>query len=150
MVDQHEVIDWNQAMEQVDNDEEFLFELLDDFAEELDSKMMILHGCMNVSVGWSIVTNLHLLPFEIIIRHIVPTILHRRLTILESCLSEGFPTPTPTRSYPAMLRKQTLTRSLTPYVFISILVQHSSHLPYFIFTSIINTTPTTTNTLGPL
>mmetsp|Transcript_15137 Transcript_15137/g.22161 ORF Transcript_15137/g.22161 Transcript_15137/m.22161 type:complete len:131 (-) Transcript_15137:433-825(-) len=34
-----EIIDWHEAMEQCGNDEEFLFELLDDFREELTTQL---------------------------------------------------------------------------------------------------------------
>ena len=44
------VIDYDEALNQVDNDEEFLVELLDDFKIELTSKMAILTEKVRVSV----------------------------------------------------------------------------------------------------
>lgn len=45
------VIDMEEAMGQVDNDEEFLIELLTDFSDELVEKMRNIEGVINVSVS---------------------------------------------------------------------------------------------------
>ena len=44
-----EVIDWDQAMEQCGEDEEFLRELLGDLRDELDNQISNIEKFLNVS-----------------------------------------------------------------------------------------------------
>merc|ERR1719343_272974 len=47
MVDNDDVIDWDQAMEQCGEDEEFLRELLMDLKEELNNQIIMIDKCLD-------------------------------------------------------------------------------------------------------
>ena len=55
MTTQSDVIDWDEAMEQCGDDEEFLRELLDDLRGETDAQMAKIEEEIRVSAAYSTV-----------------------------------------------------------------------------------------------
>jgi ferritin-like metal-binding protein YciE len=51
MTDSDEVIDWDEAMQQCGEDEEFLRELLDDLRSETDTQMDKMEEIIKVKAG---------------------------------------------------------------------------------------------------